>query len=134
MKASELFPGAWVRWNVEDNSGKPIQTIEMVVEVSRVNAYSLGCTVPAPLEDLEPIPLTPEILTEWFGFEMIHRSGVSEGWFKGTNPVTKDYLVYLKRIRDGTPFFFDNGHHEMKYVHQLQRLYHALTGEPLKRI
>ena len=121
MRASELFPGAIVK----DKAGK-------IHEIKPSNIPSNWAT--AEIQWAEGIPLTPEILTEWFGFEMIHRSGVSEGWFKGTNPVTKDYLVYLKRIRDGTPFFFDNGHHEMKYVHQLQRLYHALTGEPLRRI
>lgn len=78
------------------------------------------------------IPLTPEILREWFGFDLHSASSVSEGWSKGFNPVTKDFLIYLKRVLDGTPFFYRNGHHEIKHVHELQRLHLALTGKPLE--
>jgi len=141
MKAEELFPGAWVFENVPIEGGerdwKPRQVTgidSLYVTLGGLAYTEWNHTLDDIVDYVKPIPLTPEILRDWFGFGLINQSEVFEGWFKGKNPVTKDYLIYLKRIRDGSPFFYRNGRHELKYVHQLQRLFHALTGEPLKRV
>ena len=85
----------------------------------------------------KPIPLTEEILLKC-GFSCTEESGTSKGFSIGENIVTYDYLVYLtwlKRI-DGKgldPYpFYRNGRHIVKYLHQLQNLYYALTGEELE--
>jgi hypothetical protein len=74
---------------------------------------------------LEPIPLTEEWL-ERFGFENRNRD-----YFKGSFCVQ-----YADRIFDHNNIFFFgyNGNSiEIKYVHQLQNLYFALTGEELNQ-
>lgn len=49
----------------------------------------------------------------------------------GVNPVTKDWMMYLTWLDNYEFPFYTNGHHKIKYVHQLQNLYYALTGEEL---
>jgi len=68
--------------------------------------------------NIEPIPLNEEWLLK-FGFKKIN------GW--------DDMIMYLKdevEILDGTSFYncIDN---KVEYVHQLQNLYFALSGEEL---
>jgi len=65
----------------------------------------------------EPIPLMPEIL-EKFGFEKLHPYKI---WSNG-----KCGLSYKE---DGT--WHETIGNSFKYVHQLQNLYFALTGEEL---
>jgi hypothetical protein len=84
----------------------------------------------------EPIPLTEEWLIK-FGFDK-RESSVCDAFYIGINPITKDWLfdiVWLKNMMDysyeGFPFY-RNGHHKIQYVHQLQNLYFALTGEELQ--
>lgn len=78
------------------------------------------------LEDYSPIPLTPEILEKCGFIEKTNRE-----WVIGENPVTQDYVMVVRYspIIDG--FYFLNGHFKLKYLHQLQNLYFALTGEEL---
>ncbi len=75
------------------------------------------------IEDLEPIPLEEEWLTR-FGFEK-----TSHGFYR-----------YPIEVRTNGPVVTMLGHKSSlrniglnpKYVHQLQNLYFALTGEELK--
>lgn len=91
-----------------------------------------------PNGNYEPIPLTEEWLLK-FGFKRHDKGSVSAQFSYGTNPVTQDYLIYLKWIKDyqsnyqlkGFPFY-NNGHFEIKTVHQLQNLIHSLCGEELE--
>jgi hypothetical protein len=83
------------------------------------------------IEDFEPIQLTEEWL---FNFGFISRKE-SEGFYYfgyGKNPITYDWMLCLKYFKDENRFFFMNGHHTIKYIHQLQNLYFVLTGEELK--
>lgn len=78
--------------------------------------------------ELKPIPLTEEWLLK-FGFE-IDKTYVSE-----QNP----YLDHIKNeVRISMPYFSfeygDGAFNELKYVHQLQNLYFALTGKELEII
>lgn len=76
------------------------------------------------------IPLTEEWLLK-FGFTKKIESDTLTVFWIGHNKVTHDYLFELK-YHDGFPFFYRNGRHMIYYVHQLQNLYYALTGEELK--
>ena len=85
----------------------------------------------------QPIKITEEWLLS-FGFEK-REQGVCNYFHIGTNPVTHDWLfdlVWLKECRntdkyEGFPFY-KNGRFVIKYVHQLQNLFFALTQEELK--
>ena len=80
-----------------------------------------------------PIPLTKEWLLK-FGFESREESTNFNYFGFGENPVTHDWMLCLKHFKDENRFFFLNGFHTIKYVHQLQNLYFALTNEELTLI
>lgn len=83
----------------------------------------------------KPIPLTEEWLIK-FGFEK-RESSTCNAWYIGKNEITHDWLfdmVWLHRpeLINAPNFpFYRNGRHLIKYVHQLQNLYFALTNEEL---
>jgi hypothetical protein len=72
---------------------------------------------------IDPIPLTKVWLFEKFNFSWSNK-----------------FNCYMKDTPDDTPFFLDKNFVvldidltiEIKYVHQLQNLYFAITGEELK--
>ena len=82
-----------------------------------------------------PIPLTEDWLLK-FGFERKDSSTCVQ-WWNGINEITHDWLVDLIWLKEperiGAPNFpfYRNGKHTIYYVHQLQNLYFALTGEEL---
>ncbi len=91
--------------------------------------------------NIEPIPLTEEWLLK-FGFEKIDFKHIDGSISKG---VFKNYpcVVESNKLDEGdTPYIFSrivpseprkmNYFNSIKYVHQLQNLYHALTGQELK--
>lgn len=109
MKVEELRIG-----NLYDNNGNYFvvtpSTIESVFESERV-----WC---------KPIPLTEEWLIK-FGFEM------------GKNPkIIQLFPMQLLETPNGFEYFLGYGFGGkfivIKYLHQLQNLYFALTGEELK--
>ena len=79
---------------------------------------------------LYPIPITEEMLLKC-GFEKRQQSDNFFYFGYGTNPITKDWMLCLKYFQDENRFFFLNGHHNIKYLHQLQNLYFTLTGKEL---
>lgn len=86
-------------------------------------------------EDLKPIPLTKEWLLR-FGFEK-RESSKCTNWHIGENEVTRDLLfdlVWLEKpalIKAPNAPFYRNGRHTIYFVHHLQNLYFALTGQEL---
>jgi hypothetical protein len=74
----------------------------------------------------EPIPLTEEWLLK-FGFEF-HTNANCQNFY-----YAKDAFICIRADEDFEWFRYYNGdfYHELKYVHQLQNLYFALTGEEL---
>lgn len=88
--------------------------------------------VPITSLSLEPIKLNEEwLLTNGFKKreEILNSNFVTFGI--GENIITKDYAMLIKYFRDDNIFFYQNGFHTIKYIHQLQNLYFALTGEEL---
>lgn len=83
-----------------------------------------------------PIPLTEEILLK-AGFKSREASTCNE-YYIGTNEVTQDWLFSLvwlhnpERINAPNAPFYRNGRHTIYYLHQLQNLYFALTGQELE--
>lgn len=76
--------------------------------------------------EFKPIPLTEEWLLK-FGFEFHINANCQNFYYE------KDAFICIRGDEDFEWFRYYNGdfYHELKYVHQLQNLYFALTGEEL---
>lgn len=119
MKASELRIGNWVE--AEDS--------DVYKQVSGIISDSLKFESNEGfywLEELEvdPIPLTEEWLIK-FGFEKEDESEVLDHWFLGNFEINSDgwFVDYQANTIPCK---------ELKYVHSLQNLYFALTGQELE--
>ena len=122
MSELRLMQGDWV---MSDSTQEPVYFDKVTREHYSWFCNEEGSNYTCWNDAISPLPLTPEILVEWFGF-------VRQGkWF------WKRLGFYLF---NETIEIFSMGQHgpevrvELKYVHSLQHLYEALTGEPLKRI
>ncbi len=111
MKSSKLRIGNLL----QDRDGKTA-TVSEITE-NEFKAYS-GMLTKLPLN---PIPLTPEWLVK-FGFGL---SNIHKGWHRITNGVE-----ILFDIDMGC--FIEMVGIEINYVHELQNLFFALTGEELE--
>jgi hypothetical protein len=111
MKANELRIGNWIEHNQYPNDTVIIRIEDgkHIDEAIRLNA--------------NPLPLTEEWLI-MFGFD----KNTDNGDFKGNDC----YFTHdnLKRCISLPNFIYDGI--KIKYVHQLQNLYFALTGEELE--
>jgi hypothetical protein len=109
MEASELRIGNYVfGLNPENHSKKEVDTIATI--------YKYGWVTLGGKEGIEPIPLTDDWLRK-FGFKKVAENDFILGKF------SLYYVLYYDgyRVSEIIP----------KYVHQLQNLYFALTGEEL---
>lgn len=82
--------------------------------------------------ELEPMPLTEEILLKC-GFE--ESDGAHCIWiYKGNSKYMIEWIFNEYNFRIITDRFNSTYIRQVKYVHQLQNLYFALTGEELEVI
>lgn len=108
--------------NGKDRVIMPVQVHTIGVDSIKVNGG-----IHAELKDFHPVKLTEELL-------------VKAGFEKYVIPAGKDTLTgkpyeeEVKWIREEINYedIFKQSWTELKYVHQLQNLYYALTGEELK--
>jgi len=126
MEAKDLRIGNWIYPNVENATPYPVIAIlEDNVVCSRAMHVHQSDTV-IPYQDVEPIPLTPEIL-EKCGFDYIDMYSSLIG------------NLYFKITFGGNGLIFHYNHHcnpknrqvSVLHLHQLQNLYYSLTGEEL---
>jgi len=126
MKATELRIGNYYNYiNGTKVARLSFEDFEIAVQCDLIPGY---------FDDLDPIPLTTEWL-EKFGFE-----NLGHGMEKSTAP---DYIIrlilsqgdYYPQIDKLPELSSENMQsvptNRIKHVHQLQNLYHALTGEEL---
>ena len=108
---NELRIGNWVNCECLDFENECIQLENIHPKGTIVDGY------PYSIKELKPIPLTEEWLLK-FGFDKIDFQFIKNGiklfpirdlYYRGNFPIKSD----------------------IKYVHQLQNLYFALTGEEL---
>ena len=124
MKANDLRIGNYVKTKFSKQRGKPIQINAIK---SNLKGVYYGEEMPGELEVwadikwLKPIPLTEEWLLK-FGFKK-HKTDDRYITFAKANININDGIVNLV----GYPNFLNH----IKHVHQLQNLYHALTGKEL---
>jgi len=124
MEARELRIGNLVKWH-----SSIIGKIESISETSVIFSkwqYALS------IKEFKPIPLTEEWLLR-FGFEKRQETKMANFITYGfrENPITKDWIILIKHFKDENKFFYNNGFHVLKHVHQLQNLYYCLCGEEL---
>lgn len=132
MKANELRIGNLVQYGVLDVPVKSIhiesvlkKEVSIYVELNeKLNHY---CVL---IHDVSPIPLTEKWLLK-FGFQARYTIGHSAQYYINENPVTHDWMLSILWLEGDNCPFYKNGHHKIKYVHQLQNLYFALTGDEL---
>jgi hypothetical protein len=112
IKPNELRVGNWVNGEFANGELKPFQ-------IFRIDGND-DCS------GLEPIPLTPEILEKCVFEYVDHYTCIINGW------------VFKKAFGGGLIFHFDvynspkNRQVTIRYLHQLQNLYFAGTGEELE--
>lgn len=139
IKANEIRVGNWL---IDPTTYHPQQSnkyiqVETIGEVgiNISSGYEGGIDVDVWFEKLEPIPLTSEIL-EGCGFKWENENhkhiqldieGDNQISFYFENGAIKNLQLYNK---DCTEYFVLRSF-VPKYLHQLQNLYFALTGEEL---
>ena len=113
MKVEELRIGNWVRLNV-----RPIENYQ----VTQILEKGVNCGDVGFLYDMaEPIPLTEEWL------ESTNINGTSFGAELCFTIWTEGNKIYLEQYGEGRVLL-----DHIKYRHQVQNFYHALTGEELQ--
>jgi hypothetical protein len=122
MKAEELRIGNWYSSGIDMETGEQVHN--QVVPDLYMNWHVNGCWA-------EPIPLTEEWL-ERFGFEQMKlytgdNCFVKEKFCVLCDGELKNYDLRLTFDSDQTIRV------KLDYVHQLQNLYFALTGEELNQ-
>ena len=121
MKANELRIGNWVKWNYEESSDGNAYPVEYGYELDDIKNNP---------NIVKPIPLTEEWL-EKFGFEQMKlytgdNCFVKEKFCVLCDGQLKNYDLRLTFDSDQTIRI------KLDYVHSLQNLYFALTGEELQ--
>ena len=127
MEVRELRLGNWMK-------AKDTRTLPAFGKVVQTYAYGFsvdyhGFTVDNhyPGSYYEPIPLTPEIL-EKAGFELTNPLNI-----ENANTYFKEGLnEFISYHGEGICIYESTKKRVIKYLHQLQNLYYALTGEELE--
>lgn len=122
MKASELRLGNWV-----------ILSVAGTRHYGRIHTLTpthllIGDGIKCDYSDLEPVPLTKEILSKaWFEYE-------DGDFIKGLWKLVADYQIgkivgygLFVKLLDWTR----TNQNSIKYLHQLQNLFFAINGEEL---
>lgn len=115
LKASDLRIGNWLLHN-----GKPFEVIDIGMYVDADTNYDGWLIGAVRIEELQPIVLSPEIL---------EKAGLSNmESFLGV------YRIKIDEMLIDIPMGKNKAapHAKYKYVHQLQNLYHSLTGTELE--
>lgn len=121
IKATELRIGNYITYQGE----------QITVEGVSVSGYlyhskgQFDGSIGSAYVPFKPIPLTEEWLVK-FGFEKTRDYNLS------TKPkMYKIFKLSLRLMANEYTFCYENSFRKIEYVHQLQNLYFALTGEEL---
>lgn len=135
MTANDLRLGNLIHWNIPEKKN----TIHTVVGIRNGKLQTIPISLGESIEDYKPIPLT-EIWLEKLGFikknitedmpQELKQPDIDEDgsiwymWVQG--------LFNLEIQENGEIWFELYSHYKhIKYVHELQNLYYALTGVEL---
>lgn len=122
MKASELRLGNWVECL---SSTQQVQGVKMYGDCSEVDLTAIHWIDDV---DIKPIPLTEEWLLK-FGFDDNDLTFINNG-------LELSWLIRMCESGERSCFYLSDNFPEdfqirVEYVHTLQNLYFALTGEEL---
>jgi len=122
MKANELRIGNWVRSKYPINK-ETFQVYQMAFkQMPTTKDHDLD------LSSWEPIPLTEEWLVK-LGFKEIKENDSTKSFLYQSSDRC-DYIAYSHEY--GIDFFYSEHEYlKPRFVHTLQNLYFALTGEEL---
>lgn len=122
MTANELRIGNWVFWDDPSNEQVQIFSIQISETIDGENSFVNGGLI----DDFKPIPLTEEWLLK-FRFVPVNDDGLYQ------NPNEELFQVQDLYLQGIWGHIWDTSFTEapIQYVHQLQNLYFALTGEEL---
>ena len=106
--------------------GNLVRVSDRTLQVVGVGKHHIGLQGLIPIEEIDPIPITPEWLERMGIYWDIYWQGRTDGNWVITegNEHGNWRIAYGKRRNDIIMW-------NLKYVHQLQNLYFALTGEEL---
>jgi hypothetical protein len=136
MKANELRIGNLIYEIVDTPENPKLKELFRVSTICELfnTLHDIDDNITS-IDNCEPIPLTEEWL-----LNLNFNSQYKKGWIgidvKHSNGTTTDFVLsYPKRMGMWQTFFafeYDSYRFvELKYVHQLQNIYFALTGEEL---
>lgn len=118
MKASELRIGNWFKEDILEQT------------YAQITAEDILCLDCDPLDDFyKPIPLTEEWLLKFgleFSIDTWYLKGFAIWEAECGDEKGNEYIGFFYELREVV--MMDR---EIKYVHELQNLYFALTGEEL---
>lgn len=137
--------------DVRNNYPKGNIEVEDIIQHDGINMCRCDCAA-YRFEDIEPIPLTPELLVKCGFYRTIDKVKYPNSIDELRLPIVTDEFKkytfksmslifshsgdfgfnYIHDINDGNTVDDDTYLPNIKYMHQLQNLYFALTGEELK--
>lgn len=147
MKTNELRIGNFVNCALNEQIRIPESTVrrvdamlpfgEIIVDLKPTDSFTIKC----PIVHCTGIPLTEEWLVK-FGFKKVigwyinvreHADGLFDSLELADNndKAENQFYVYFRNMRIETDDYVLL-RKDLKYVHELQNLYFALTGEELK--
>lgn len=131
IKANELRIGNLLSW-IDDNEIVKVKGFYITNTIWVEYNYNENETdeIDCQLECLKPIPLTEEWLVK-FGFEKDKAHNCYVLYEHDTIDLDLEFSCTLKNVTIGG-FCTADEMKNCKYVHQLQNLYFALTGEELE--
>ena len=121
MKAKDLRLGNLIYWDIPEKEN----TIHTVVGIRNDKPKTIPISLGESIEDYKPIPLTEDWLKK-FGFEDLYYGDDKFGWIKEGVNVSK-YFNFVLMLPNGE--YYDST--KLKWVHDLQNIYHAITGVEL---
>lgn len=129
MEPTELRIGNFIQYNSPDHS----ICFDLVVGINysddfHVHMVELHGRTPININGISPIPITPEWL-ERLGFR--DTSTKHGEWFLELDDSFKIIITWYGGIIELTTFDIQQPFPYIKSIHQLQNLYHALTGQEL---
>jgi hypothetical protein len=115
LTAKDLRIGNLIYWNIPEKQNVPHEVVGIVKGKPQTIPISLGESI----EDYQPIPLTEEWLLR-FGFINNELSAQPNVY------VFHNCSIYVRGMSGAVH------PRDVQYVHQLQNLYHSLTGQELQ--
>lgn len=116
VKSNELRVGNWI---FIDNGEKPKYAYQVTAhDIEEIEGNG---------EDCFPIPLTEEKLLK-SGFIQIEDEEMNSGWYRKTSTNSDNFIIWNF---DGVLTLNGYSDAPLLYLHQLQNLYYAITGNEL---